>query len=50
MRNCAAVQSKPFNIAQSLQEAVGLLQLVGGAAILVAAYLGSWSRARPVQE
>ena len=26
MRNCAAVQSKPFNIAQTLQEAVGLHQ------------------------
>jgi len=33
-----------------LREAVGLAQMVGGAAILVAAYLGSWSRARPVQE
>jgi drug/metabolite transporter (DMT)-like permease len=33
-----------------LREAVGLPQIVGGAAILVAAYLGSWSRARPVQE
>ena len=26
MRNCAAVQSKPFNIAQTLQEAVSLHQ------------------------
>jgi drug/metabolite transporter (DMT)-like permease len=33
-----------------LHEAVGLPQIAGGAAILVAAYLGSWSRARPVPE
>jgi drug/metabolite transporter (DMT)-like permease len=33
-----------------LHEAVGAAQVVGGAAILLAAYLGSWSRARPVQE
>jgi drug/metabolite transporter (DMT)-like permease len=33
-----------------LHEAVGLPQVVGGAAILVAAYLGSWSGARPVAE
>ena len=26
MRNCAAVQSRPFNIAQALQEALGLHQ------------------------
>ena len=33
-----------------LHEAVGEAQVLGGAAILVAAYLGSWSRARPVHE